>query len=111
MIWILHPSVAAYVPRLKMPWFSSKLYYLSTFLLLIFEKVPKVSEDGDHKITETSACSDENDDNNGVEAGGEIEHQTVLEPQPLTVMKARWPLLVTESNKRLRFSNKIFFVL
>lgn len=65
------------------------LHYLSPFLLLIFEKVPKVSEDGDQKITETSVCSDENDDNNGGEAGGEIEHQTVLEPQPLTVMKAR----------------------
>lgn len=57
--------------------------------ILIFEKVPKVSEDGDQKITEISACSDGNDDNTGVEAVGEIEHQIVLEPQPLTVMKAR----------------------
>lgn len=66
------------------------VHYLSPFLLFIFEKIPKVcEEDGDQKVTETSACSDEKDNCNGVEAGGEIEHQTVLEPQPLTVMKAR----------------------
>uniref|UniRef100_H3CSN0 Protein zwilch n=2 Tax=Tetraodon nigroviridis TaxID=99883 RepID=H3CSN0_TETNG len=51
--------------------------------------VPKLCEDGDQKLTETSACSDENDNHSGVEAGGEIERQTALEPQPLTVMKAR----------------------
>lgn len=70
------------------------LHCLSPLLLLIFDKIQKVSEDGDQNITETSACSDEIDNNSDVEAGGEIEHQPVVEPQPLTVMKARWPLLL-----------------
>lgn len=79
---------------------------LIIFWLLIFDKIPKISEVEDQKITETSTCSDENDDN-GVEVDGEIEHQTVLDPQPLPVMKARWlSLLPTENNVRLRVSNK-----
>lgn len=65
------------------------MYWANQPVLICEKAVPKVSEDGDQKITETSVCSDENDDNNGGEADGEIEHQTVLEPQPLTVMKAR----------------------
>lgn len=56
---------------------------------MTFDKVPKTSEVGDQKTTETSVCSDENDDSSGVEVNGEIEHQTVFDPQPLTVMKAR----------------------
>lgn len=84
------------------------LRYPSPFLLLIFDQVPKISEDEDQKITETSVCSEENDDNNGVEGVGEIKHQTGSEPQPLPVMKARWPLLLTESNIRLRCYNKIY---
>lgn len=92
-------------------WHSHWLHYPSPFLLLIFDKVPKISEDGDQKITETSACSDDNDDN-GVEGVGEIEHQTALEPQPLTVMKARWPLLLlTENNIKLRFIINSFCVI
>lgn len=65
------------------------LYQFYPFLLLIFDKVPKTSEVGDQKTTETSVCSDENDDSTGFEVNGGIEHQTVLDPQPLTVMKAR----------------------
>lgn len=60
----------------------------STNYILIFDKVPKITEVEDQKISETSTCSDEGDDN-GVEVNEEIEHQTVLDPQPLTVMKAR----------------------
>lgn len=61
---------------------------LTVFLLLIFDKIPKLPEVQDQKISETSTCSDDGDDN-GVEVNREIEHQTVLDPQPLTVMKAR----------------------
>lgn len=61
---------------------------LIIFILLIFDKIPKITEVEDQKISETSTCSDEGDDN-AVEVNGEIEHQTVLDPQPLTVMKAR----------------------
>lgn len=55
---------------------------------MVFDKIPKLTEVSDQKISETSTCSDEGDDN-GVEVNGEIEHQTVLDPQPLTVMTAR----------------------
>ncbi|XP_011605705.2 protein zwilch homolog [Takifugu rubripes] len=62
--------------------------YCANQPVLICEKaIPKTTEVEDQK-SETSTCSDEGDDN-GVEVNGEIEHQTVLDPQPLTVMKAR----------------------
>lgn len=66
---------------------SASTNYIPSF---DFDKIPKITEVEDQKISETSTCSDEDDDN-GVEVNGEIEHQTVLDPQPLTVMKARWP--------------------
>lgn len=62
---------------------------LIIFLLLIFDKIPKITQVEDQIISETSTCSDEGDAN-GLEVNGEIEHQPVLDPQPLTVMKARW---------------------
>lgn len=82
---------------------------ICTFLFdFFFYKVTK-SEDEDQKITETSTCSDENDNSNGSEVDMEIEHKTVLEPQPLTVMKARWLLFFTTAIKlRLSFHNNLF---
>uniref|UniRef100_A0A8C4E3H7 Protein zwilch n=1 Tax=Dicentrarchus labrax TaxID=13489 RepID=A0A8C4E3H7_DICLA len=50
-----------------------------------FYKVPKINEPDDQKMTETSNCAD--DDDNDEEDANEV--QIELGPQPLTIMKAR----------------------
>lgn len=60
-------------------------------LFIVFPKVPKMSEADDQEMIETSICAHDDDDNDEDHYHDANPLHTELGPEPLTIMKARWP--------------------
>lgn len=68
----------------------TNVHHWMIILLIVFPKVPKMSEADDQEKIETSKCAEDDDDNNDDDHYHEANPlHTELGPQPLTITKAR----------------------